>query len=103
MADEPLDEWAERRDAHRPAPGARRAVPFGDGSVRSGHADLGAPRGMLEWDGHRWAPSGVADDHAAAVEEIGPQDAAGRVPLPRFSAFPSVPEPWRPTEERWHP
>ncbi|MER5617541.1 DUF6087 family protein [Streptomyces sp. NPDC002215] len=53
MADESLDEWAERRDAHRPAPGARRAVPLGGGSARGGHADPGAPRGMLEWDGHR--------------------------------------------------
>ncbi|WP_406379758.1 DUF6087 family protein [Streptomyces sp. NBC_01618] len=28
MNDEPLDEWAARRDAHRPTPGARRAVPL---------------------------------------------------------------------------
>ncbi|WP_256260408.1 DUF6087 family protein [Streptomyces atratus] len=53
MNDEPLDEWAERRDAHRPAPGARRTVPLGEGSARGGHVDPGTPRGRLEWDGLR--------------------------------------------------
>ncbi|MCX4734302.1 DUF6087 family protein [Streptomyces sp. NBC_01363] len=105
MNDEPLDEWAERRDAHRPAPGAHRAVPLGDGPARGGHVDPGTPRGKLEWDGHQWVPSGVAEDHAAAVEGTGPQDAAARVrlPFPRFGALPPAPEPWRPTEEWWRP
>ncbi|MFF8612666.1 DUF6087 family protein [Streptomyces sp. NPDC015350] len=73
MNDDPLDEWAARRDAHRPAPGARRAVPLGEGPARGGHVDPAATRGMLEWDGHQWVPSGVAEDHAAALEETGPQ------------------------------
>ncbi|MEU9460814.1 DUF6087 family protein [Streptomyces sp. NPDC048312] len=93
----------ERRDAHRPAPGVRRAVPLGDGSARGGHVDPSTPRGMLEWDGHRWVPSGVADDQAAAVKETGTQNAAERVPLARFSALPPAPEPWWPTEEWWRP
>ncbi|WP_247194610.1 DUF6087 family protein [Streptomyces scabiei] len=46
---------------------------------------------MLEWDGHQWVPSGVADDHSTAVDETGPQDAAKRVPLPRFAALPPAP------------
>ncbi|MFJ9682166.1 DUF6087 family protein [Streptomyces sp. NPDC101194] len=82
MSDEPLDEWAERRDAHRPEPGARRAVPLGDGPARGDHVDLDTARGILEWDGHQWVPSGAADDHAAAVGETGPQDTAERVSLP---------------------
>lgn len=99
MDEEPLDEWAARRDARRPAPGDRKAVPLGDGPERGGHVDPDAARGMLEWDGHEWAPSGVAVDQAAAVEETGPQDAAERVPLPRFAALPPAPErPFRPTE-----
>ena len=99
MDEEPLAEWAARRDARRPAPGARKAVPLGDGPGRGGHVDPDAARGMLEWDGHQWAPSGVADDRAAAVEETGPQDPAKRVPLPPFAALPPAPErPFRPTE-----
>ncbi|MER6104367.1 DUF6087 family protein [Streptomyces sp. NPDC001832] len=66
--DEPSDEWAARRDAHRPAPGARRAVPLGEGPARAEYVDPDASRRMLGWDGHRWVPSGVADDHAAAEE-----------------------------------
>ncbi|MFJ8855010.1 DUF6087 family protein [Streptomyces sp. NPDC102437] len=103
LSDEPLDEWAERRDARRPAPGARRAVPLGDGSARGAHVAPDTARGMLEWDGHQWVPSGVAGDHAAAVEETGTQDAAERVRLPRFGALPLAPEPWRPTEEPRRP
>ncbi|MFF9570672.1 DUF6087 family protein [Streptomyces sp. NPDC014685] len=103
MNDEPLDEWAARRNARRPAPGARRAVPLGDGAARGAHVAPDTPRGMLEWDGHQWVPSGVAEDHAAAVEKTNPQDAAARVRLPRSSALPPAPEPWRPTEEFWRP
>ncbi|MFE3940972.1 DUF6087 family protein [Streptomyces sp. NPDC059118] len=103
MSDEPLDEWAARRDAHRPVPGARKAVPLGEGPARGGHVDPDTPRGMLEWDGHRWVPSGVVEGRAAAAQETGPQDAAGRVPLPSSSALPPAPDPWRPTEEFWRP
>ncbi|MFD8381608.1 DUF6087 family protein [Streptomyces sp. NPDC059679] len=99
MDDEPLEEWAARRDAHRPTPGDRKAVPLSDSPERARHVGPDAPRGMLEWDGHQWTPSGVADDHAAAVQETGPHDAAERVPLPRFGALPPAPErPFRPTE-----
>ncbi|WP_055525079.1 DUF6087 family protein [Streptomyces graminilatus] len=97
--DEPLAEWTARRDARRPAPGDRKAVPLGDGPGRGGHVDPDAPRGVLEWDGHQWTPSAVADDQATAVRETGPWDAAGRVCLPRLAALPPAPErPFRPTE-----
>ncbi|MFM9445262.1 DUF6087 family protein [Streptomyces acidiscabies] len=98
MEDEPLDEWAARRDSRRPEPGSRRAVPLGGGPEHGGHVDPDAPRGIAEWDGHQWTPSGIADGHATAAQETGPQDAAERVPLPRFSTLPAAPEPWRPTE-----
>lgn len=61
MDDEPLDEWAARRDARRPAPGDRKAVPLGEGPERGAHVDPDVPRVMLEWDGHQWQPGGVAD------------------------------------------
>ncbi|MGW0711840.1 DUF6087 family protein [Streptomyces sp. NPDC002643] len=99
MDDEPLNEWAARREGRRPAPGDRKAVPLGDGPERGGHVAPDAPRGMLEWDGHQWVPSGVADDHATASEDVDSRGAAERVPLPRFTALPPAPErPWRPTE-----
>ncbi|WP_406431886.1 DUF6087 family protein [Streptomyces sp. NBC_00631] len=100
MDDEPLEEWAARREAHRPKLGDHKAVPLSDGPERGRHVEPGAPRGMLEWDGHEWTPSGVADDHATAAQETGPQDEAERVPLPRFPALPPAPErPFRPTQE----
>lgn len=78
-------------------PGDRTAVPLGDGPERGGHVDPDAPRGMLEWDGHQWVPAGVAEDHATAARESGPQDAAERVSLPRFGGLPPAPErPFRP-------
>ncbi|WP_405889555.1 DUF6087 family protein (plasmid) [Streptomyces sp. NBC_01136] len=98
MDDESLSEWADRWDGHRPQPGTRKAVPLGDGPEHGTHVDPDAPRGILEWDGHQWAPAGVADDQATAAQETSPQDVAERVPLPRFSALPSAPEPWRPTQ-----
>ncbi|MFH8500668.1 DUF6087 family protein [Streptomyces coeruleorubidus] len=98
MEDEPLDEWAARRDARRPEPGDRKAVPLGEGPDGGSHVDPDAPRGMLEWDGYQWIPSGVADDQAVAAQESA-QDAAERVALPRFNALPPAPErPFRPTE-----
>ncbi|MFF9077362.1 DUF6087 family protein [Streptomyces sp. NPDC014735] len=95
MSDEPLDEWEARRDASRPAPGARRAVPLGDGTARGAHVGPDTARGMLEWDRHQWVTSGVAVDRTVAVEETGPQNAAERVRLPRSSTLPPAPEPWR--------
>ncbi|WP_443041116.1 DUF6087 family protein [Streptomyces sp. B21-102] len=99
MDDEPLDEWAARREAHRPKPGNRKAVPLGEGPERGGHVDPGAPRGTLEWDGHQCVPPGVAEDHAAAGQESDSRDAAERVSLSRFSVLPPAPErPFRPTQ-----
>ncbi|MFE7112149.1 DUF6087 family protein [Streptomyces sp. NPDC057575] len=83
--------------------GERRAVPLGEGPARGGHVDPGTARGMLEWDGHQWVPSGVAVDRAAAAQETGPQAAAEQVRLPQSSALPPASEPWRPTEEWWRP
>lgn len=101
MEDESLEEWAARREQRRPAPGERRAVPLGEQSEQGAHVDPDAPRGIQEWDGHQWAPAGVAEDRAAATDETG-QDAArraDRVRLPTFGKLPPRPEPWRPTQQ----
>ncbi|MFE6662834.1 DUF6087 family protein [Streptomyces sp. NPDC057697] len=86
---------------HADAPGARKAVLLGDGSVRGRDVGPDVPRGMLEGDGQAWAPFGVAGGCAAAAQQTGPQGAAGRVPLPRSGAPSPDPEPGRPAEEFW--
>ncbi|SMF04178.1 DUF6087 family protein [Streptomyces sp. Amel2xC10] len=105
MEDEPLEEWAERRERRRPTPGERRAIPLGEQSQQGAHVDPDTPRGIQEWDGHQWAPAGVTEDLEAAANETGKDTAhrAERVPLPTFSKLPSAPEPWRPTEQWYRP
>ncbi|MEU0109051.1 DUF6087 family protein [Streptomyces sp. NPDC006251] len=100
MEDEPLDDWAARREQRRPTPGERRAIPLGEQSERGSHVDPAAPRGVQEWDGHQWIPAGVAGDLAAAAGQTGKGAAprAERVPLPKFSKLPPMPQPWQPTE-----
>ncbi|MFI5752921.1 DUF6087 family protein [Streptomyces sp. NPDC051644] len=70
MEDEPLDEWAPRREQRRPARGERRATPLGD-QQHGTHVVPDAPRGIQEWDGDQWVPVGVANDLAAAADETG--------------------------------
>ncbi|GGV57903.1 hypothetical protein GCM10010294_05000 [Streptomyces griseoloalbus] len=103
VEDEPLDDWAARREQRRPAPGERRVFPLGEQQEQGTHVDPEAPRGIQEWDGHQWAPVGVAENRAATADEAGQDTArqAERVPLPRFSRLPLRCEPWRPTEQ-WH-
>jgi hypothetical protein len=100
MDEEPLEQWAERRECRRPAPGERRLAPLGDQAEQGAHVDPATPRGIQEWDGCQWVPVGVAEDFPTAAQEAG-EDAsarAGRVSLPAFSKLPRAPEPWRPTE-----
>ncbi|MEU3106192.1 DUF6087 family protein [Streptomyces griseoflavus] len=77
MEDEPLEEWAARREERRPKPGERHAVPLGE-QPQGAHVDPDAPRCIQEWDGHQWAPAGVAEDRAAAADETSEKDAASR-------------------------
>ncbi|MFF9145544.1 DUF6087 family protein [Streptomyces sp. NPDC014861] len=64
MDDEPLAEWAERRDARI---GQLRAVPLvtGDGP-RASHLNPDAPRAIQRWNGHLWEPYGFATNLAEA-------------------------------------
>ncbi|MGW4027582.1 DUF6087 family protein, partial [Streptomyces sp. NPDC005009] len=101
VEDESLEEWVARREQHRPAPGERRAVPLGEQPEQGTHVAPDTPRGIQEWNGHQWVPTGIAEDRTAATDETG-QDTtrrANRVPLPTFSKLPSQPEPWRPTQQ----
>ncbi|MEU2231296.1 DUF6087 family protein [Streptomyces vietnamensis] len=65
--DEPLEEWARRRDARQAASkGKRRAVPLGEGPHRGVHVDPGAPRAIEEWTGTEWTAVGVVENLDAA-------------------------------------
>ncbi|MCY0961492.1 DUF6087 family protein [Streptomyces sp. H27-H5] len=99
MDEEPLEEWAARRDARRRPVGDRKAVPLDDGPPRGAHRDPDAPRGVLEWDGQQWTPAAVADGYAAAARAVDPTAAAAAVPLHELGTLPTAPEPWRPTRE----
>ncbi|WP_228976678.1 DUF6087 family protein [Streptomyces sp. DH12] len=103
MRDEPLEEWAARRNAQRPRQGDRRAIPLGDGPARARHVEPQAPRAVSEWDGHQWVPQGVAADREAAdaaTREHAPQTAEN-VPLPPSGKLPPMWQPWRPPQV-WH-
>lgn len=64
MDDEPVQDWAERRDAKI---GRLRAVPVVpcDGP-RASHLNPDAPRAIERWNGHTWELYGFADSLAEA-------------------------------------
>ncbi|WP_432112637.1 DUF6087 family protein [Streptomyces sp. S1] len=65
--EEPLEDWARRRDERRAkTKGRLRAVPLGEGPYRGAHVDPDAPRAIQQWTGTQWEPVGVVDDLAAA-------------------------------------
>ncbi|MFI8348533.1 DUF6087 family protein [Streptomyces sp. NPDC085596] len=71
--DEPLEEWARRRDARQAgSKGKRRAMPLGEGPHRGAHVDPGAPRAIEEWTGTDWAAIGVVESLAAAQAVLYP-------------------------------
>ncbi|WP_432177100.1 DUF6087 family protein [Streptomyces sp. Tue6028] len=63
--DEPLHQWAARRDRRRAAEreitGTRRVLPLTNGA-RASHIAPHAPRLLQEWDGTRWVAVGVAQN-----------------------------------------
>ncbi|MCK8435700.1 hypothetical protein G3I77_22595 [Streptomyces sp. D2-8] len=86
MDDEPLKDWAERRDAKI---GRLRAVPVvsGDGP-RASHLRPEAPRAIERWNGHAWEPHGFAANLAEAKAVLYPEagepsnPSCGPVPKP---------------------
>lgn len=72
MDDEPLSDWAERRDAKI---GRLRAVPLvsGDGPKGS-HLNPDAPRVLQRWNGYAWEPHGYAANLADAQRFLYPRD-----------------------------
>ncbi|MGW2488353.1 DUF6087 family protein [Streptomyces sp. NPDC001606] len=67
MHEEPLEEWARRREERRnAAKGKLRAVPLTSGPHRGAHIEPHQPRVIEEWNGTEWATVGVVPDLAAA-------------------------------------
>ncbi|AZS86699.1 hypothetical protein ELQ87_22395 [Streptomyces griseoviridis] len=71
MDDEPLKEWAERRDSKI---GRLRALPIvsGDGPKAS-HLHPDAPRAIERWNGHAWEPYGFVANLAEAKALLHPE------------------------------
>ncbi|MGW2279277.1 DUF6087 family protein [Streptomyces sp. NPDC001770] len=105
MDDEPLEEWADRRDRRRPEVGERRTVPLGNDVGRGAHVDPDAPRAVEVWDGHQWVAEGVAESYSATDRESreSVSSQAERVDLPTFGRLPPAPEPYRPTIPFYRP
>lgn len=80
--DEPLDQWAARREGRLRKPGELKAVTLGPGPQRAAHLDPDAPRLILEWDGFQWAAVSVVDDYAAACRVLAPHPPAEAVQVP---------------------
>ncbi|MFC4503816.1 MULTISPECIES: DUF6087 family protein [Streptomyces] len=74
MDDEPLKDWAERRDAMIGRLRAVPVVPGGDG-LRGSHLHPEAPRVIERWNGHTWEPYGFAADLAEARAILWPRKA----------------------------
>ncbi|MEU2078804.1 DUF6087 family protein [Streptomyces sp. NPDC013489] len=77
MDDEPLSQWAERRDARI---GQLRAVPLvtGDGP-RASHLNPDAPRAIQRWNGHLWEAHGFAANLADARRILFPDAKAASI------------------------
>ncbi|MFE7583603.1 DUF6087 family protein [Streptomyces gardneri] len=84
MDDQPLGEWADRRDQRRPVRGERRHVPLGGQPGQGAHLGPDAPRGVQEWDGHEWVLIGIAENLTTAAQETAEHAAprTQRLPLP---------------------
>ncbi|MGG7574158.1 DUF6087 family protein [Streptomyces sirii] len=73
MHEEPLDEWARRREERRAASkGKLRAVPLTEGPHRGAHVAPDAPRVIQEWTGTEWETVGIVDNLAAAKALLHP-------------------------------
>jgi len=78
--DEPLEQWAARREKHRRPVGALKAVIIGHENA-SAHLHPLLPRLVSRWDGYQWLPEAVADDYAAAQRILHGIKGDGAIPM----------------------
>ncbi|MEU8784320.1 DUF6087 family protein [Streptomyces sp. NPDC048637] len=82
MDDEPLSEWAERRDAKI---GRLRAVPLVPGEgPRGSHLNPDAPRAIQRWNGYAWEPHGFASNLAEAKRILYPEATTPPAAVPGY-------------------
>jgi hypothetical protein len=86
--DEPLDQWAAKREARLRPVGVLKAVVIGHQDAAA-HRYPGLPRVILRWDGYAWAPEAIADDYAATQRFLHGIEGDGIIPMP-------PPEPRKP-------
>ncbi|MET9735496.1 DUF6087 family protein [Streptomyces sp. NPDC006458] len=71
MDDEPLSDWAKRRDARI---GRLRAVPLtSDEGLKGSHINPDAPRAIQRWNGYAWEAYAFAANLAEAQRLLYPQ------------------------------
>ncbi|MEU3826905.1 hypothetical protein GT045_22770 [Streptomyces sp. SID486] len=80
-ADEPLDEWAKRREERKRPIGELKAVILGHEHAAA-HLHPRAPRVILRWDGYQWSPYRMADGYAAAQRVLHGTDDGQAAVLP---------------------
>ncbi|MEV7525841.1 DUF6087 family protein [Streptomyces sp. NPDC091371] len=80
MEDEPLEQWAARRQGRLRKPGELKAVTLSTGPHRAAHVDPEAPRLILKWDGFAWQPLTLAPHYAAACQILNPAPAPQQQP-----------------------
>nr|WP_282793105.1 DUF6087 family protein [Streptomyces sp. CC224B] len=104
MHEEPLEDWARRREERQTASkGKLRTVPLTQGPHRGAHVDAHAPRVVQQWTGTQWETAGIVDDLAAAKALLYPSQPGepkpahwgveGIRPKPPKTLSPSSPPP----------
>ncbi|MCX4912066.1 DUF6087 family protein [Streptomyces sp. NBC_00687] len=74
---EPLADWARRREERRDAlKGKRRAVPLTEGPHRGQHVEPDTARVIQEWNGTEWETVGLVSNLAAAKATLYPPQSA---------------------------
>lgn len=63
--DEPLEQWAAKREKRLRPVGQLKAVIIGHESAAA-HLHPQLPRMLFSWDGYQWVSEGIAEDYAAA-------------------------------------
>lgn len=78
---EPLEDWARRREERRHATkGKRRAAPLTEGPHRGQHVDPDAPRVIQEWNGTEWETVALVSNLAEAKSVLYPPQPAEQKP-----------------------
>ncbi|MFD5795562.1 DUF6087 family protein [Streptomyces diastatochromogenes] len=87
--DEPLEQWAARREKRLRPVGELKTVIVGH-ETAAAHLHPHLPRVILQWDGYQWTPYRMADDYAAAQRALRGIDGDGRMPLPPAEPNPMI-------------